>query len=299
LDPPPAGLWPDTVETRIGDVTNLLDVQSALRGMDAVVHLAALLHIVNPNPERRQDYLRINVGGTAHVMDAAVQAEVKRVVYFSTIAVYGDSNGQIMNEENPAVPKTFYEQTKLEAERIVLNARNPLDQPIGSVLRLAAVYGSRIKGNYRQLLKALAKGRFVPIGQGLNRRTLVYDKDVARSAILALAHPGAAGKIFNVSDGEFHTLNEIIATMCRALGRRTPFLSLPVRPVRFTAGILEDAARLIGLQPPIRRATVDKYTEDTAVDSQRIQRELGFAPKFNLLAGWEDTVQEMRRSGEL
>jgi nucleoside-diphosphate-sugar epimerase len=299
LDSPESDTSSEAIETQIGDVTDPIVVQLAMRGVDAVIHLAALLHIANPLPELKPKYEKINAGGTKTVMEAARQSNVKRVVYFSTIAVYGDSKNQVLNEETWPQPRTFYEQTKLEAEKVVLNATSLSGQPIGTVLRLAAVYGSRIKGNYRQLVKVLAKGRFIPIGHGKNRRTLVYDKDVACAAVLALEHPGAAGKIFNVSDGEFHTLNDIITTMCAALGRKAPCFSLPIRPVRFAAGIIEDAARLLGLRPPIRRATIDKYTEDTAVDSRRIQRELGFMPKYDLSTGWKDAVQEMRRSGEL
>ena len=74
--------------------------------------------------------------------------------------------------------------------------------------------------------------------------------------------------------------------MCNALGRSTPRISLPVGPVRRIVGILEDAGRMIGYQSPIGRATIDKYTEDIAVSSQRIQTELGFKPLFDLLTGW-------------
>jgi nucleoside-diphosphate-sugar epimerase len=299
LDPPEPNIWPRAIETQIGDVTDPIVVQLAMRGADAVIHLAALLHIANPPPELKPKYEKINVGGTKTVMEAARQSNVKRVVYFSTIAVYGDSKGQVLHEETWPQPKTFYEHTKLEAEKVVLNATSLSGQPIGTVLRLAAVYGSRIKGNYRQLVKELAKGRFIPIGHGKNRRTLVYDKDVGLAAVFALEHPGAAGKIFNVSDGEFHTLNEIIAAICSALGKKAPCFSLPNRPVRFAAGVVEDVARLLKFQTPIRRAIIDKYTEDMAVDSRRIQQELGFVPKFDLEAGWKDTVQEMQRSGEL
>ncbi|MFH1954125.1 MAG: NAD-dependent epimerase/dehydratase family protein [Pseudomonadota bacterium] len=143
-------------------------------------------------------------------------------------------------------------------------------------------------------MKALAKGRFIPIGDGENRRTLIYDRDVARAAVLAAGHPAAAGKIFNVSDGQFHTLNEIIEVMCRSLGRRCPHISVPVAPVRFAVGVLEDAARLFECKFPIGRATIDKYTEDVAVDSQRIRRELGFVPRYDLVEGWRETVEEMR-----
>ena len=212
-----------------------------MRGVDAVVHMAALLHIVNPPPELGEKYERVNVGGTATVVEAAIKAGVKRVVLFSTIAVYGPSDGRVLNEMSPTHPDTFYAQTKRAAEQIVLNARGADGQPLGTVLRLGAVYGSRIKGNYERLTRALAgnlgtRSRilatsgnlgtrsqflrklghvpklpvprlpFIPVGKGLNRRTLVYDKDVGRAAALAVSHPAAAGRVFNVTDGGFHTL---------------------------------------------------------------------------------------------
>jgi len=112
--------------------------------------------------------------------------------------------------------------------------------------------------------------------------------------VLAAEHPAAAGKIFNVTDGQFHTLNEIIEVMCRSLGRRCPRISAPVAPVRFAVGVLEDVARVFGGRLPIGRATIDKYTEDVAVDSRRIRRELGFVPEYDLVLGWGETIREMR-----
>jgi len=182
-------MFPQSVEVLIGDVTDRVAVQSAMHGVDAVVHMAALLHIVNPPPEMREKYERINVGGTATVVEAAIKAGVRRVVLFSTIAVYGASDGCVLNEASPTQPNTFYAQTKLSAEQIVLNARGANGQPLGTVLRLGAVYGSRIKGNYERLTYALARHRFIPIGNGRNRRTLVYDRDVARAAVSAVSHP--------------------------------------------------------------------------------------------------------------
>jgi len=84
---------------------------------------------------------------------------VKRVVLFSTIAVYGPSDGRVLNEMSLTHPDTFYDQTKCAAEQIVLNARGADGQPLGTVLRLGAVYGSRIKGNYERLTRALVGNR--------------------------------------------------------------------------------------------------------------------------------------------
>jgi nucleoside-diphosphate-sugar epimerase len=289
-----AGMFPQNVEVLIGDVTDQVAVQSAMRGVDAVIHMAALLHIINPSSELREKYERINVGGTATVVEAANNAGVKRVVLFSTIAVYGPSDGRVLNEMSPTHPDTFYAQTKRAAEQIVLNARGSDGQPLGTVLRLGAVYGSRIKGNYERLTHALARHRFIPIGSGLNRRTLIYDEDVGRAAVLAVFHPAAAGRVFNVTDGGFHTLNEIIESICAALGRKPPRLLLPVGPTRTLIRLIENGCRSIGLKPPVTREMIDKYTEDIAVDGSLIQKELGFIPQYDLMTGWEETTRDMR-----
>jgi nucleoside-diphosphate-sugar epimerase len=293
-DAPGAGLLPKNVEIVTGDVTDQAGVRSAMQGVDAVIHLAALLHIVNPPPELRERYERINVGGTASVIQAAISAGVKRVVLFSTIAVYGQARGEVLDEQSPTRPDTFYAQTKLSAEEIVMSAKNADGQPLGTVLRLAAVYGSRIKGNYERLTRALAHHRFIPIGSGLNRRTLVYDKDVGHAVVLAVSHPAAAGRVFNVTDGGFHTLKEIIESICSALGRKPPRFSLPAGPVRAVIALLEKGSPAIGFRAPITREMLDKYTEDIAVDGSRIQKELGFLRRYDLHAGWEETIREMR-----
>jgi nucleoside-diphosphate-sugar epimerase len=299
IDPPPVSAWPDDVETLTGDVADLAAVRAAMQGAELVIHMAALLHVVNPPPALQDQYERINVGGTATVVAAAIQAGVRRVVFFSTIAVYGQSGGRILTEDAPPCPDTFYARTKLAAEKIVLDARDADGGRIGVVLRLGAVYGCRIKGNYRRLVQSLARGRFIPVGNCSNRRTLVYDKDVARAAVLAAIHPDAAGRIFNVTDGQFHTMKAIVETLCDTLGRRSPRLTLPAGPVRCLAGLLEDCARVCGLHSPIVRMTVDKYTEDVAVDGRRFCMQIGFVPQYNLAAGWRETVSEMRQSGDI
>lgn len=299
LEPPPAIRGFEDIEVMIGDITDASAVQAAMQNVDATIHMAGLRQSMNPTGELEELYKRVNVEGTATVVDAAIKANVRRLVFFSTIHVYGDTDGRTINELTPPQPDTLYGRTKLDAEQIVLSAKNSHGQSMGVVLRLAAVYGSRIKGNYKQLLMALAKNRFIPIGQGANRRTLIYAKDVANAAVLSMTHLDAAGQIFNVTDGKFHNMNEIVSTMCDALGRARPRFSLPVSPIRSIAGIAEDLAGFIGLQSPVSRFTIDKYTEDIAADGQRIQSLLGFTPQYDLMSGWQETIKEIKEMGDL
>ena len=154
-------------------------------------------------------------------------------------------------------------------------------------------------GHVPGLLGHVPRFPFIPIGNGLNRRTLVYDKDVGRAAALAVSHPAAAGRVFNVTDGGFHTLNEIIESICSALGRKPPRFSLPVRPTRNLIRLIEKGSNAIGIKPPVTKAIIDKYTEDIAVDGSLIQKELGFVPQYDLKAGWEETIREMQECGAL
>jgi nucleoside-diphosphate-sugar epimerase len=94
-------------------------------------------------------------------------------------------------------------------------------------------------------------------------------------------------------------LNEIIESICSALGRKPPRLSLPVGISRVLAGLIEKGCHLIGLKSLAIRAMIDKYTEDIAVDGSLIQKQLGFMPRYDLRSGWHETVQEMRKKGLL
>lgn len=275
------------------DVTDPDAMRRAFEGADSVVHAAALLHVNNPPPEMHDLYRRVNVEGTRNVVRAAREAGVRRIVYCSTINVYGGNLREIVDETTEPRPDTIYAQTKLDGEGLVLGSG------CGTVLRLAAVYGARMKGNYQRLLRSMAHGRFVAIGEGSNRRTLVYERDVARAAALAATHPGAAGGIFNVTDEAVHTVREILSAMATALGRKPPRFALPVTPIRLAIGVVETLSRAVDIRPPVTRAMLDKYLEDVAVCGDRIQHELGFKPIFDLQRGWAATVETLRRSGAL
>lgn len=290
--------FPAAVEICRGDVTNPLDIRAAMENVKSVIHLAALLHIFNPSRELSELYEEVNVGGTLNVTNESIRAGVRRLVFLSTVSVYGPSGGQILTEESPANPDTYYGRSKLKAERIVLDATVD-GVPIGTVLRFGAVYGARVKGNYRKLLMALARHRFVQIGAGQNRRSMIYDKDAANAILLAMTHPGAAGRLYNVSDGSLHTLNEIVEAMCLALGRKKSEISLPLAPFRVVAVLFDGVSKVMSLRNVGINSMIDKYVEDMAVSDKRFREEAGFVPQYNLRKGWQETVAEMRRYGDL
>lgn len=270
-----------------GDLANGTGLSGAVDGVDVVFHLAAKLHLNDPAADLYETYYNINVGGTRRLLEAATAAMVDRFVFFSTINVLGSTDGvAIMNEESAVKPETLYARTKAEAEDIVR------DFPGTVILRLAAVYGPEMKGNYPKLLNALKKGLFFQIGDGTNRRTLVHVKDVCEAALLAASAPQAVGALFHVTDGRIHTMSAIIDAICSAIGRPAPRAHVPVSWVRQIAAAIQIGFSIFGKPAPITTALVDKFVEDVAVSGDQIQHKLGFHPRYDLIEGWRNVLLE-------
>lgn len=287
-----ADILPDNVEFVTGDITDPTAVTRAMIAVDYVFHLAAKLHVINPPAELGAEYRRVNVDGTRLVMNAAAAAEVKRVVFFSTIAVYGPSRpGELLDENSPARSDTLYALSKREAESIVLSpeySRN--SEPLGVVLRLAAVYGARIKGNYNGLVNLVRRGLVVRVGKGQNRRTLVHETDVARAAIAAAEHDSAAGRVFNVTDGTVHTFADIVDAIALAVGSTTRRAYVPISFARAAARVIDVLLKSAG-RPTRVLPLIDKMTEDAAVSGEQIQIALGFRAKTDLVKGWFEAIR--------
>ena len=146
-----------------------------------------------------------------------------------------------------------------------------------------------MKANYRRLVRAIERGWFVSVGPGTNRRTLIYEADVARAAVLA-ASKAPEGSTYNVTDGKVHTLGEILDAIAAAVDKKLLPVHLPTAPTRLLAGLVEDSVSLIGRRSPVGRATIDKLVEDVAVSGQRFHDDFGFRPSMDLIAGWRQAV---------
>jgi UDP-glucose 4-epimerase len=235
-----SGLVPPGVDVVLGDITDEQVLRAAVEGVDVVFHLAAKLHINSPSPALLGEYRRVNIEGTRILGRVAAEAGVRRLVFFSTIAVYGASHpGEVLTEDSATAPTSMYGTTKLEAEQVALELRARDGAPLAAVLRLAGVYGPRIKGNYRHLVLSMSRGWFVPVGDGSNRRTLIHEQDVAEAALVAAEHPAAAGRVFNVTDGSIHSFREIVEAIAHALGRQASAAAHALWPVRTLAYALD------------------------------------------------------------
>jgi nucleoside-diphosphate-sugar epimerase len=261
-------------------------------GCDAVIHLAAAQHEANVPDEY---FFDVNVKGTETLLDACRDAAVRRFVYGSTIGIYGESQGRVLDESTPPHPLNVYGRSKLRAEQAV-NAYRGV--PEISVVRISETYGP---GDFRllKLFRALDRGRFLVIGAGSNRRQMIHVEDLARGLLLAAAAPAAVGQTFVMAGAEVMTTREMVGHVAAALGRRAPRVRAPMWPFLAAAILFEHTLSPLGIQPPLHRRRLDFFRKSFVFSTAKAQRVLEFSPTISFGRGAAETAAWYRGQGLL
>jgi nucleoside-diphosphate-sugar epimerase len=255
------------------------------QGVNTVFHLAGKAHAVTASLADEASYTRINVESTRKLLELARVAGVSRFVFFSSVKAMGERG---TGEDESAVPRpeTAYGRSKREAERLVLEG-GYVPEPV--VLRLAMVYGPTRKGNLPRMIEAISRGRFPPLPDTHNKRSMVHVGDVVQAALLAADHPAAIGKTYLVTDGRSYSTRQIYEWICEALGRQPPGWCLPLPLLRLMAWAGDGIGALFGRRFIFDSGALEKLIGSSWYNSERIARELGFSAHRHL----RDEIPEM------
>jgi len=288
-------LWPSApIEYRAGDLTQAVTLTGALEDIEVIFHLASY----SPAPDEPDIYEApahwpVTAVGSGNLVDAAVAAGVRRLVFLSSVKAMGDgagAHGLPADESTPAAPDTLYGRAKLEAELAVLRA-GAEHKLHASVLRLPMVYGLAGQGNLVRMIDAIARNRFPPWPRIRNRRSAIHVDDAVRAALLAASLASAAGQIYLLSDGGDYSTRWLYEQIRLALGRPPPRWTVPMWLLEVAAGAGSTLERMTGRSVPLTRTGLGKLTGDAWYSSDKIRRELGFAPSHHL----EEEIPRMVR----
>jgi len=264
----------------VGPIGPDTDWREALSGVDAVVHLAARVHVLDErarNPEA--ECMRINTGGTRRLAESAAGAGVRRMVLMSTIKVLGDQTppGRAFNEADPPAPEDAYGRSKLRAEKALMEIAGATGLET-VILRPPLVYGPGVGGNMLALLRLVDRARPLPLGAIDNTRSLVSVGNLVDAVIRSVETSAAAGSIFVIHDGDDLSTPRLIRMLAEALKRPARLLPVPV-------SLLELAGHLTG-----RTAATSQLTGSLRVDDGLIRRQLGWTPPQTVVQGFADTA---------
>jgi UDP-glucose 4-epimerase len=265
-------------EVVVGDIGRSTDWRMALEGCNAVVHLAARVHMMRDDAQDSVAlYRETNTEATLNLALQAADAGVKRFVFISTIKVNGEGRDEPYRETDVPAPEDAYAISKWEAEQGLQRIAADTGLEV-VILRPPLVYGPGVKANFLRLMEIIQRGWPLPLGAIRNRRSLLYLGNFVDAIQVCIEHPDAAGQTFLLDDGEPVSTPDLIRALARAMGRPARLPAVPV-------GVLELAGALLG-----KRAAVARLAGSLYADNSLIRARLGWTPPFTMEAGLAATV---------
>jgi nucleoside-diphosphate-sugar epimerase len=258
------------VEELRGDVREPAAAARLTAGAEVLVHAAAAL----PIQASREAIRSVNVEGAAVALAASLEAGVRRAVLISSTAVYGVPEHHPIAEDAPLVGVGHYGESKIEAERVALEAARRGLEVV--VLRPKTFIGPERLGVFEILFDWIREGRRIPIlGDGSNRYQLLAVEDLVEATLSAASAP-VAGETFNVGATEFGTVRSDLEGLIAHAGSGSRLRPVPARPAELALRALE-LARL----SPLAEWHYRTAHRDSFVDVSKARRLLGFAPRLS------------------
>ena len=292
-----ARIWPKGgVTARVGDLTRPDNLGTICNGVDTVFHLAGYAHASGVSEsEALSLHHRVTVEGTRALLAAAAAAGVKRFIFVSSVKAMGEGGDSCLDESSDAAAASIYGRAKLTAEGLVLQAGQALGMHV-CILRLPLVYGHDNKGNLPRMIAAIDRGRFPPLRELDNKRSMVHVDDVVQALLLAAEKPLARGQTYIVTDGQVYSTRYIYTLICSALGRPVPGWAVPVALLKLAARLGDLIGTVRGRPLIFSSEALDKLVGSAWYSSDKIHRELGYRPTRALEEALPEMVAEYRAS---
>lgn len=257
-----------------GDITDRAALKTAMQDVDVVFHTAAYVELGLVDAAKME---RINVEGTRAVLETARDMGIAKLVYCSTIGIYGDTQGRTIDETFQRQQQGFssaYDSTKFKAQQLV-------DQFAAAGLPAVSLMPSGIFGaddpHFGPVLQAFLKGR-LKVWAGGDRVTGIVHVDDLVAAMLLAVEKAPAGAHYIISTGDL-TTREMFEFLSQETGVSTP-REVPESIVRLGGNLLDPIGRWFSWQPPISRERVHYvYDRCVRVDGSKAKRELGWQPR--------------------
>ncbi len=274
------------IELKLGDVLDVESLKRVMKDVDYVFHMAGIVSIM---PDEDELVWNVNVEGTRNVLKAAREANIKRLVYTSSIHAFSRKWEGIINEEVPFDPENpvgAYDRTKAIATLSVEQAaQDGLDAVIVCPTGVIGPYDYR-GSSMGELVKDLSRRRVHMLVEG------AYDfvdvRDVARGHRLALER-GKTGQIYILSGHQIQ-LFQLKEMVQKIVGFRTPTINIPAKLAKFGAALATIYYRLAKKKPTFTEYALETVQSNSNISCQKAKKELGYSPR-NILHTLADTLK--------
>lgn len=272
--------------TEIGDVRELEQMNEKLKGADIIILLAAQ-HRDDVSPASL--YYDTNVGGMKVTLNAMEKNGIKRLVFFSSVAVYG-LNKKNPNEEHPADPFNHYGKSKWQAEEVLQEWYKTHPDWNINIIRPTVIFGERNRGNVYNLLNQIQSGHFLMVGKGENKKSMAYVGNIVAFVKFMIEKVKEGYNVFNYIDKPDMTMNELVAHVSDVLKKHIPSTHFPYWMGMMGGYCFDLLAKIIGKKLTVSSVRVKKFCATTQFDSSKAMNS-GFVPPFTLKEGLARTLE--------
>lgn len=263
-----------------GDILEFASLNDAMKDCDAAIHCAAIL-----NENKGKDLLwKTNVDGTKNVLEACIQNKVKRLIFLSSIGVYGTNAGS-QNEFSPISPDTVYDKTKVAGEEMIIQNKTVAY----TIIRSALVVGP--SPHWKKLFSFIQKG-FPLVGTGRQVWQTVDYEDLAGAALFLLVEKNAQNDVFIVAGNDQPTLLEFTNFIRGSLGKKTGVVTVPFwagKIAGFFGGFL---FWFLQKPNPLSPIALEGMRHERKYDTAKIQK-LGWKSRFTYQESIQKAIREL------
>jgi len=274
------------VQYHQADILQEQQLLPVVESASTVIHAAGLAHIFSPRTVDKDLFDKVNAVGTKNMATTAAEAGIAHFILISSVSVYGPFTHGMYSEDNSCHPVGAYAESKYNAELEAQEIAHKSGMAL-TILRLATLYGERDPGNMVRLIRTLDRGSFFWIGDGSNRKSLLYKADAARACLAVASRPANGVSIYNVSAPPC-TMRDIVDGLSMALEKK------PL-PIRIPAPIALTAGKFISCLPERRLSrlysTLEKWLAEDVYVTSRIERDYGFHTQIDLIEGLKREVR--------
>jgi len=272
--------------TVIGDVRKQEDMDKELSGADVVVLLAAQ-HRDDVSPVSL--YYDTNVGGMEVTLKAMEKNGVRRLIFFSSVAVYG-LNKENPSEDHPKDPFNHYGKSKWQAEQALQEWHSSHSDWNINIIRPTVIFGERNRGNVYNLLSQISSGRFLMVGKGTNKKSMAYVGNVVAFVKFLIEEKKSGYNVYNYIDKPDFDMNELIALVEKVLNKHIPSIHFPYWMGMMGGYCFDVLAKILRRKLAISSVRVKKFCATTEFDSSKMQS-TGFRPPYTLAEGLSRTLE--------
>ena len=284
IDKRQSHFFPDI--TVIGDVRDKDKMTELLKGAELVVLLAA---------EHRDDvspvslYYDVNVGGMRNVLAAMEANGIRRIVFTSSVAVYG-LNKKNPDEEHPKDPFNHYGKSKWQAEQVLQEWHKGHPDWNVNILRPTVIFGERNRGNVYNLLRQISSGKFLMVGNGENKKSMAYVGNIVAFIRFLIEQKTSGYNVYNYIDKPDMSMNELVGHVSKVLKKHIPATHFPYWLGMLGGYGFDFLAWVSRKKLTISSVRVKKFCATTQFSAKKVQ-ESGFNAPFTLGEGLARTLE--------